>query len=136
MVHATVDRTFGNTNLLGNCYPRAVARRHRVSPDRIAARVGKKIRAVRDAAGISFGELVSKTGLGRGYVSELERGLVVPTVGTLARVASALGVTVADLVAGDGEREAIFEMLREKPDLIPELRALLAKRIDRSEKGR
>lgn len=113
-----------------------MARRHRVAPDRIAARVGKKIRALRDAAGIPFGELVSKTGLGRGYVSELERGLVVPTVGTLARVATALGVTVADLVAGDGEREAIFEMLREKPELAAELRALLAKRLDRSEKGR
>lgn len=79
---------------------------------------------------------MSKTGLGRGYVSELERGLVVPTVGTLARVAAALGVTVADLVAGDGEREAIFEILRDKPELVSELRAQLAKRLDRSDKGR
>ena len=113
-----------------------MSRRHRISPDRIAARVGRRIRALRDAAGIPFGELVSKTGLGRGYVSELERGLVVPTVGTLARVAAALGVTIADLVTGDGDREAIFEMLREKPDLLQELRALLAKRLDRSDKGR
>jgi transcriptional regulator with XRE-family HTH domain len=113
-----------------------MARRHRISPDRIAARVGKKVRALREAAGISFGDLVERTGLGRGYVSELERGLVVPTVGTLARVASALDVTIADLVMGDGDREAIFEMLRDKPDLLPELRALVAKRLDRSDKGR
>lgn len=105
-----------------------MARRHRASPDRIAARVGKRIRALRDAAGLSFGELVSRTGLGRGYVSELERGLVVPTVGTLARVAAALGVTIADLVIGDGDREAIFELLRENPELLAELRAWIAKR--------
>ena len=106
-----------------------MSRRHRASPDRIAARVGKKIRALRQAAGIPFGELVDRSGLGRGYVSELERGLVVPTVGTLSRVAAALGVTIADLVAGDGDREAIFELLREKPELVSELRAVLAKRI-------
>jgi transcriptional regulator with XRE-family HTH domain len=109
-----------------------MAGRHRVSPDRIAARVGRRIRALREAAGIAFGDLVARSGLGRGYVSELERGLVVPTVGTLARVAAALGVTMADLVVGDGDREAIFELLRENPELLPELRALLAKRLDRS----
>lgn len=105
-----------------------MSRRHRVSPDRIAARVGKRIRALRDAAGISFGELVARSGLGRGYVSELERGLVVPTVGTLARVAAALEVTITDLVAGDGDREAILEALRARPDLVAELRAQLSKR--------
>lgn len=83
-----------------------------------------------------FGELVARSGLGRGYVSELERGLVVPTVGTLARIAAALDLTVADLVAGDGDREAMFEQLRGRPDLVAEIRALLAKRLERSEKGR
>lgn len=106
-----------------------MARRHRASPDRIAARVGKKIRALRQAAGIPFGELVSRSQLGRGYVSELERGLVVPTVGTLSRVAAALGVTMADLVAGEGDRETIFELLRDEPELATELRALVAKRL-------
>lgn len=106
-----------------------MSRRHRASPDRIAARVGKRIRALRQEAGVPFGELVSRSGLGRGYVSELERGLVVPTVGTLSRVAAALGVTMVDLVTDEGERETIFELLREKPELVGELRALLAKRL-------
>jgi hypothetical protein len=38
--------------------------------------------------------------------------LVVPTIGTLARVARALEVTIADLVAGETERERLFEDLR------------------------
>ena len=104
-----------------------VARRHRASPDRVAARVGKRVRSLRNAAGLTFGDLVDKTGLGRGYISELERGLVVPTVGTLARLAAALEVTMADLVSEDSDREAIFELLRGAPERIAEARAMLTK---------
>lgn len=85
---------------------------------------------------MSFGALVEKSGLGRGYVSELERGLVVPTVGTLARVAEALGVTIADLVIGDGEREAIFDALRKDPALVAEARTMVAKLLAKSDKNR
>ena len=63
----------------------------------------------------AFDAFVEETGLGRGYVSELERGLVVPGVGTLSRVAKALGVTIADLVSGDTERERLFDELRGRP---------------------
>ena len=73
---------------------------------------------------------VEETGLGRGYVSELERGLVIPTIGTLARVAKALDVTVADLVVGESDRERLFvELRRADPKLLRELRDWLAKRL-------
>lgn len=91
------------------------ARRHRTVPDAVAARIGQRIRALRQASALTFDAFVSETGLGRGYVSELERGLVVPTVGTLARVAAALEVTVADLVTGQSERELLFDELRDAP---------------------
>jgi transcriptional regulator with XRE-family HTH domain len=82
-----------------------------------------RIRQLRKDAEFAFDAFVEETGLGRGYVSELERGLVVPTIGTLARIASALEVTIADLVVGDSERERLFEELRqESPPLIRELR--------------
>lgn len=91
---------------------------------------------LRNVAGLTFGELVEKSGLGRGYVSELERGLVVPTVGTLARLADALDVTIADLVVGDTEREAIFDALRDNPALVADAREQLAKLLGKSDKGR
>jgi transcriptional regulator with XRE-family HTH domain len=73
--------------------------------------------------GITFDALVDSTGLGRGYISELERGLVVPTVGALSRVASGLGVTIADLVLGDSDRERIFDDLRDqRSSVIREIR--------------
>ncbi len=97
--------------------------RHRGQPDSLAARVGERIRRLRKEAEFTFDAFVEESGLGRGCLSELERGLVVPTIGTLARVARALELTIADLVAGDTERERFFEELREAPTpLIRELR--------------
>jgi transcriptional regulator with XRE-family HTH domain len=103
--------------------------RHRAVPDPLAARIGQKIRFLRRSEEFGFDAFVEETGLGRGYVSELERGLVVPTIGTLARIANALGVTVADLVAGDSDREKLFKELRPaNHELIRELRSWLASR--------
>jgi transcriptional regulator with XRE-family HTH domain len=92
--------------------------RHRERPDPLAARIGQRIRDLRAETEFPFDAFVEETGLGRGYVSELERGLVVPGVGTLARVASALGVTIADLVCGDTEREKLFDELRGRSGML------------------
>jgi transcriptional regulator with XRE-family HTH domain len=111
---------------------RAVKRsgRHRLEPDPLAARIGQRVRALRTAEEFGFDAFVEETGLGRGYVSELERGLVIPTIGTLARVAKALDVTVADLVLGESDRERLFnELRRADPKLVRELREWLAKRL-------
>jgi transcriptional regulator with XRE-family HTH domain len=89
--------------------------RHRGQPDPLAARVGLRIRALRKSADFTFDAFVEETRLGRGYLSELERGLVVPTIGTLARVARALELTIADLVLGETERERLFDELRSVP---------------------
>jgi transcriptional regulator with XRE-family HTH domain len=75
----------------------------------LAKLVGARIRELRLEAEFTFDAFVEETGLGRGYVSELERGTVVPTIGTLAKVAKALQLTLADLVAiGDTRREKLF----------------------------
>lgn len=102
------------------------AGRHRAVPDPLAATIGQRIRSLRLAAQIGFDAFVEETGLGRGYVSELERGLVVPTIGTLARIADALDVTLADIVVGDSERERLFTDLRgADAKLLKELRDLV-----------
>jgi transcriptional regulator with XRE-family HTH domain len=102
---------------------RRVAARHRRQPDPLAARVGLRIRRLRKEAEFTFDAFVEETHLGRGYLSELERGLVVPTIGTLARVAKALEVTIADLVLGETDRERLFDELRDASTaLLRELR--------------
>ncbi|SRR6266567_1185797 len=99
---------------------------HRKKPDALAKRVGERIRAMRLDRGITFDAFVEETGVGRGYVSELERGLVVPNLRVLAKVAEVLEVTMADLVAGDSSREKLFEStLGAEEATLAKLQALL-----------
>jgi transcriptional regulator with XRE-family HTH domain len=99
--------------------------KHRKTPDALARTIGQRVRKLRTELDWSFDAFVEETGLGRGYVSELERGLVVPNVRVIERVAKALEVTMADLVLGDSPREQLFAMTR---GLHPhEVDALMAK---------
>lgn len=97
---------------------------HRDRPDPTAQRLGARVRALRKAQGFTFDAFVEETGLGRGYVSELERGLVVPSLTVLERVAAALEMTLADLVAGHSPREQLLESTRRLTD--PAVRKVMA----------
>jgi len=90
--------------------------RHRSKPDLLAKAVGARVRRLRDEKKFTFDAFVEETGLGRGYISELERGLVVPTITSLAKLARALEVTIADLVLGDSARERLFAVSRQLDD--------------------
>lgn len=91
---------------------RRTSAKHRKTPDALARTIGQRIRRLRAELDWSFDAFVEETGLGRGYVSEMERGLVVPNVRVIERVAKALEVTMADLVLGDSPRERLFEATR------------------------
>jgi transcriptional regulator with XRE-family HTH domain len=95
---------------------RQAAPRHRKKPDPLARAVGVRVRQLRDERAFTFDAFVEECGLGRGYISELERGLVVPTITALAKLAKALEVPVADLVTGDSLREQLFEATRDLVD--------------------
>jgi transcriptional regulator with XRE-family HTH domain len=86
--------------------------RHRKVPDPAAKVVGARVQRLRKEKEFSFDAFVEECGLGRGYVSELERGLVVPSLHALVKLAAALEVTVADLVSGETAREQLFEATR------------------------
>jgi transcriptional regulator with XRE-family HTH domain len=92
---------------------RATNIRHRTKPDPLAKSVGARVRALRVEKDWSFDAFVEETGLGRGYISELERGLVVPSLTALAKLAAALDVTVADLVLADSKRARLYELTRD-----------------------
>ena len=48
----------------------------------------------RKNAGITQAELAKRIGANKGYISRIERGLTIPTVSTLYRIAAAMGLTV------------------------------------------
>ena len=65
--------------------------------DGLVAGVGARVRALRSQQGMTLSELAEATGLSASMVSTVERGRTAPSLGTLARLASGLGVRVASL---------------------------------------
>jgi len=60
--------------------------------------MGAKIRKLRAAKGVSQGVLAARAKLTREHVNRLEAGRYDPSVGTLQRIARALGVRVIELL--------------------------------------
>ena len=70
----------------------------RGSPDPLAQAVGARIRELRGAAGLTLEKLAWESDIGKGHLSDVEKGLAVPTILTLQRLADRLGVLLLDLV--------------------------------------
>ena len=90
----------------------------RAEPDPLALEIGQRVRALREAAGLTLEKLAYESDLrSKGHLSSLERGLVMPTVLTLQRIAERLGVLVADLVIipGRSDREQLIDVSRRLP---------------------
>lgn len=63
------------------------------------AAFGEAIRAARRRRGISQEDLAFKCGLDRTYVSGIERGLRNPSLTNILKIAAALDLTAAELLA-------------------------------------
>ena len=61
---------------------------------------GQSVRKFRDAKGFSQEALAEKADLDRTYISDIERGTRNPGIKNVARLAKALGVATAELMAG------------------------------------
>ena len=65
----------------------------------ILAQVGRNLRLLRKQKGLSQEKLSFEAGLHRTYISDIERGKKNPTVKSLAKIAKALDVPPARLLA-------------------------------------
>jgi XRE family transcriptional regulator, regulator of sulfur utilization len=66
------------------------------------AGVGPRVRALRQARGMSLSELARRAALGKATLSGLEAGTRNPTLDTLHAIAAALGLPITALVATGG----------------------------------
>lgn len=96
-----------------SCLPSAAMPR-RQKPHAFAAKVGRRIRQLRVEAGLTIEKLAYESELGsKGHLSNLEKGLAVPTIETLRVLADRLGVLPLDLLnVGNGSREELVEVSR------------------------
>src|ERR1700683_4337487 len=91
---------------------RAKRSHHRTEVHPLAALLGAHVRKLREERGFTFDACAEE--LGRGYVSDLERGRVVPTFATLAKLAAVLELEMIDVVAiGSSPREELLGLTRE-----------------------
>lgn len=67
--------------------------------------IGKLIKNFRETNQLSMQEFADKTGLSKGYISMLEKGIhpqngkpIVPSVETVSKIASAMGITIDELL--------------------------------------
>jgi transcriptional regulator with XRE-family HTH domain len=70
--------------------------------------VGRRIRELRQAAGLSLRAMAKRSGLSTNAISRIERGESSPTVASLLRLAGVLRVHVADLFTAGSERLTIL----------------------------
>lgn len=67
----------------------------------VRKKLGSKVQRLRRDLGVSQEELADRAGLHRTYVSGVERGVRNPTLTVIEKLAQALGVTIAALLAFD-----------------------------------
>ncbi len=95
--------------------------------------LGESIRQIRQAKGLSQGEMQKRTGILRSYLSRVENGHTVPSFATLQRLATAMEVALADFFPHDdsapaGQSGAASDYLHELKTYIPQLSA--AQRVE------
>ncbi|WP_428542813.1 helix-turn-helix domain-containing protein [Rhodopila sp.] len=67
--------------------------------DEVSLRTGRAVKQRREAGGFSLRMLATRSGVSSSMISDIERGTKSPTVTTMARLAAALGVSAAALIA-------------------------------------
>lgn len=61
-------------------------------------KLGKNLKRIRTAKGISQGEISRKLAVDKSFVSNIENGKTNPTLTTIAKIAKAIGVSVGELM--------------------------------------
>lgn len=83
----------------------------------LARKFGHVLRRKRERLGLSQEALAEEAGLHRNYVGLLERGQGTPTLAVVAKLAAALGTTMARLVGGSREGQTDRTIARCDPSL-------------------
>jgi transcriptional regulator with XRE-family HTH domain len=73
--------------------------------------LGARLRMQRQGRGFNLDALAAASGVSRSMISDIERGAKIPTVLVLARLATALGVTVSRLL-GEDQPERVITIRR------------------------
>ena len=63
-----------------------------------SARLGRNLKRIRSAKGISQGDIARALKVGRSFITIIENGKTNPTLATIAKLAKAIGVSTGELL--------------------------------------
>jgi transcriptional regulator with XRE-family HTH domain len=78
------------------------AKRKNLTPEAINEHLGRRVKELRSERGWSLDSLATASGVSRSMLSEIEREKANPTLAVTFRIASAFGMTLAELVETPG----------------------------------
>src|SRR5690606_4617738 len=83
--------------------------------------LGKRVRALRAAKGLTLSDLASASQVSIGMLSHIERGHASPSLKTLERLRHALGIQLVDFFAGGTARtdDTSFVVRRDQRSTLP-----------------
>ena len=76
--------------------------------------IGEKIKRRRLELNLTLEQLSEKTGLSKSFLSQIERDIANPSVGTLYAIADVLGISIATLVGGESAMEVQSQPVEKK----------------------
>lgn len=82
--------------------------RSTMEAEQVNAEIGRKIRDLRNRNGLTQQELADRTELTKGFISQLERGQVSPSVVTLMDLIECLGSSSAEFFKEDTPEQVVF----------------------------
>jgi transcriptional regulator with XRE-family HTH domain len=86
--------------------------------------IGKKIKSIREAKGMTAKDVISAVGMGAPMYSRIENGVNEPSLSTLEKIAKALGVKLSDFFDTDDKLADVNSYdasIMEKIKLVEEL---------------
>jgi transcriptional regulator with XRE-family HTH domain len=111
----------------------------RTVPHPFVARVGARVRQLRDERNMSLAEVATASSISKGNLSRIEHGLTGMTLGTVERLAKALELSPLYVYAfpEDDEFVKIAELIRRlPPSYLEKLQQLLIKMVNAERRGR
>src|SRR6516162_5759412 len=86
--------------------------------------IGEVIKTYRSQRGLSQGDIERRTGLLRCYLSRVENGHTVPSLETLAKIAEAMEISLAEIkkystTLSEGDKRLVLAMIRKMATLLP-----------------
>jgi transcriptional regulator with XRE-family HTH domain len=91
-------------------------KREFIASETAEQRIGPELRRLRESAGLSLRTLADQAGFSASFLSQVENGVVSPSINSLGKMASALGVTLADLFSVEPTSEAAVVRAHARPN--------------------